>query len=417
MQMTSEVGSEGPGSNATRTCTGRSGSTVLRGSGAWAFGALSVLTVSASVLSTSCSCDSDHSSGSAGGGHGGAAGNVGQSGSSATGDASGGSGASAAGAGGTEDGGEGGWSGGGGFGGGAGTRSELGEAGGASGASGASGAAPWNEGWDFCTAQASAPPGSADLTVTLSDRVWCTRTYTPSNEDLESGEDLLAKSLRRAAQARPVAGEYPASSDATELELPWCVRSRTATGSASAPGSLEIRTSSSIHDQPVLLGAESVEIRSGLRVVAEEGMLQGPTDVSVVSEDAFVFMRPCEEVEGAWRVIRSYELAEGSISFETRLADDNGFMTVEETWVKAWGEFAGSAFEVTDFFNFAAVEMSGTGDILELGVLLDAPIGDVCGFRVDLGGLSEQFFATDCNLAVLRELELTASSDTAEELP
>ena len=411
MQTGPEAGSEGLGFRALRFLPRRNWGAALRGSSAWAVRALVGSTLLASVLSASCEGGENGSSGSGGGGDGGGAGNLGQSGSSGTGHVSGGSGASGIGGSRGEEGGENGWSGSGNLGGGFGVAGESGLV-----AGGAAGAAPWSEGWDFCTAEASDPVGSADLTVSLSDRVWCTRAYAPSNEDLESGEDLLAKSLRMAVQARPVSGEYTASSDSTELELPWCVRSRTAAGTSSALGTLEVWADHSGHDQPLNLGSESIMIRATLGAPTDESVIRGPGSALVFFDYSVVEMGHCDEPAGNVRVVRSFDFAEGSVSLETRRVSDSNWETMRETWVKAWGEFAGEPFEVGDSLNLAAVEMPGSRNILELGVVLDTPIGDVCGFRVDFGGLSERFFVTECDLTVLRELEITGSDVISEAL-
>ena len=372
-----------------------------------------VALIAASLVLVSCSCDSDEFGPNVGSDHAGVAGNAGENGSSDNGNSGGGVGASAGRAGGTaltEGAGTASRAGG------AGIAAEVGGAGGSSGASDMGGAAGQSEDWDFCTGEPSEPVEGVDLSVSLNGRVWCTQPYRPNLEDSGSGEDLLAKSLRRAVQARAVAGEYAASSEVTEFLLPWCVRSRNDTATSSALGMLEIRISSSLHDQPISLGSESVVIRSSLGVPTAEAVIRGPGSVLVFFEDGVMDMGHCDQPAGQTRVVRSFEFAEGSVSFETRLASDSSWETTAETWVKAWGEFGGEAFEVRESLNLAAVEMPGSLNIVELGMLLEAPIGDVCGFRSNCTESTAQLSTTDCNLTALRELELIASDVVYDEL-
>lgn len=266
--------------------------------------------------------------------------------------------------------------------------------------------------WEFCEFQPGELEGPGGSSVVLRATTRCSSPYVPVAEDANTGDDLLAVSLRSALQARAIAGRYSIASDNEPLAspLPWCVRGRDDSAKASSPGSLTASANSAIHRQPVEVGGGVLEIRASLNRVSDLE-LEGPTRTLFAFGDRVLETAECGAPEGDRRRLRHFEFDEGSLTFETRLAVSPTFGSMSETWVSAVGTLDGTPFDVSDYFSFAAVTNQGGSRIAELGAVLDAPIGGVCGFRTDL----EHLYATACDLTVLREL--VVSHAEAEDLP
>lgn len=278
------------------------------------------------------------------------------------------------------------------------------------GGAGAGGVITAMEGWEFCVTDAQSTSGETDVTIHLTDEVWCSSLYVLPAFPEES--QPLTNSLLARAQARAIAGAYGTSSDSEQLTLPLCAKMRSGEGVSSDAGTLEMTASGAMQTLSIALGSDVVEISVGLRG-SNNGPFEGPTSIEIVPQTRTIRLSPCQgiEEEALWGMEKFYGFAGGEVTFEVLVSAPNSYEISSETLVAARGTIGDVSFEQTDFFSLAGYGSLADGPMNGMGVVFDTPVGEVCGLSVEAASL----YATDCELRPL--YELTIEAQTSETTP